>query len=45
MLNKADKVVRAAAILNANPEASHDKAKSETSVEKEMESYLEKVAV
>jgi len=45
VLLKADKVARAAAIVNANLETSDEKAKSEASDEKETESRLEKVDV
>jgi hypothetical protein len=41
-LLKADKVARAAAILNANLETSDEKANLEASDEKESESRLEK---
>ena len=41
VLLKADKVARAAAIVNADLEMSDEKAKSETSDEKETESRLE----
>jgi hypothetical protein len=40
-LLKADKVARAAAILNADLEMSNEKTKSEASDEKETESPLE----
>ena len=42
---KADQVARAAAISNANLEMSDEKATSEVSDEKEMESCLEMVDV
>ncbi|EDR10105.1 uncharacterized protein LACBIDRAFT_293728 [Laccaria bicolor S238N-H82] len=45
VLFKADKVARAAAVLNANLETSDEKARSEASDEKETESRLEKVDV
>lgn len=45
VLLKADKVARAAVILNANLETSDEKAKSEASDEKETDSRLEKVDV
>ena len=45
VLLKANKMARAAAIVNADLETSDEKAKSEASDEKETESRLEKVDV
>lgn len=45
VLLKADKVARAAAILNANVETSDKNAKSEANDERETESCVEKVDV